>query len=212
MDFVRSVTDLADQAIAVPLICLVAAALLVQRRWALAGTWLLAMGAVSGSVLVLKVTASACGWRVPLLGPGQLDLHSPSGHTAAAAAIAGGLAALIIPGHRRVVLAVSFAAGLVIGTSRLLLGVHSVAEVITGGIIGMSGALLLSYLFGRVRFRAAPVLLAVLLAVVVFHGQHLPAEAVIQGRGAMLLRTMLPVCVLPAATESAIQQPSRHPV
>ena len=147
------ITDFADQAVLLPLVATVTLVLLLQRRWRLAGAWATAIVCVLGTLLVLKLATFACGWRVPLLGPGGIDLRSPSGHTGAAAVTFGGLAGLAAArsrfGVRMAVVIAAAAAGLVIGITRVLLGAHSVAEVVLAFGIGMAGAGLFAWLAGR---------------------------------------------------------------
>ena len=168
---VNFVTDFADEAVVLPLALAVSVALLVLgwRRGAVA--WLLAVGGTLVLVLVLKLAGWACG--PPLL-------RTPSGHVAAAAVVCGGLALIVVRRdrpHRALLIAVLAAA--VVGTSRLLLGAHSLPEVLLGGAIGTAGASLLARLAGpppqglRARWVAA-VVVAVL---VLFHGTRLPAES-----------------------------------
>lgn len=167
-------TDFADQAVVLPLVGAVALALAVLGWWRGAAAWLVAVGATFGTVLALKLGLLACG---PVFGP--FGLHSPSGHTAAAAMVAGGLAA-ILTGWPRAALVAALAAAVVIGVSRVLLGFHSVPEVVTGGFVGCLGAVGLAYLAGRPRVRRPARLLASAGVVAVFfHGVRLPAEAAI---------------------------------
>jgi membrane-associated phospholipid phosphatase len=168
--YVNFLTDFADEAVVLPLALAVGVALLVLgwRRGAMA--WLVAVGGTLALVLVLKLAGWACG--PPLL-------RTPSGHAAAAAVVCGGLALIMIRRDRpRRALLIAVLAAAVVGTSRLLLGAHSLPEVLLGGAIGIAGASLLARLAGpppqglRARWVAA-VAVAVL---VVFHGTRLPAE------------------------------------
>lgn len=171
MDFL---TDFADQAVMLPLEVAVAIVLLGLgwRRGALA--WLGAIGATYGIVLLLKLGLLACG---PVFGPWAL--RSPSGHTATAAVVVGGLVALLAGRLLSVVLA-SVLAALLIGLSRLELGVHSLPEVAVGAVVGLAGAAALSWLAGRPpRARPLPLLAVAVLVAVLLHGMHLPAEAAI---------------------------------
>ena len=163
-------TSFADQAVVLPLILAVGVVLAVLgwRRGALA--WVGTIGVTFGLVLGLKLLAFACG--PPLL-------RSPSGHTAAAAIVAGGLAAALgwAPGWRAVLVWASIG-GALIGASRLLLGVHTVPEVLVGGAIGVTGALILARLAGDPppRARLSWLLAVVLGVIVLFHGWRLDAE------------------------------------
>jgi membrane-associated phospholipid phosphatase len=181
-------TDFADQAVILPLVVAVAIALASQgwRRGAL--VWLGVSGATLGAMLLLKLVFLACTpWFAPL------EISSPSGHVAAATVVAGGLAALFL---RRwaVILPVAAFAALVIGVSRLALGMHSLPEVLLGGVVGLAGAFVLLRLAGPPpALRPARLLVAVVLVAVVFHGLHLPAEAAIRHTAFQAAR-MLSVC------------------
>jgi membrane-associated phospholipid phosphatase len=174
------VTDFADQAVVLPLAAAAAILLAVGgwRRGALA--WLLVMTGVLGSLMAMKLVASACGHLLPVAG-----FHSPSGHTASAAMVYGGLPAIVLrpfSGRVRWALLLALAAAACIGASRLLLHVHTVAEVLAGGAVGVAGAVVLSWLAGRrppeLGFRQ--MVIAGSLIIVLLHGFRLPAEAAIQ--------------------------------
>lgn len=176
----HSVTDFADQAVVLPLAVVIGVAMLAAgwRRGAVA--WVVAIGGMLGVMLVLKLWAGACG--PVLVGD---DLQSPSGHTASAAAIyGGGLALLIRRTLPRVPVAFVCAAALAIGigATRVLLGAHSVLEVVIGGCVGVATATLLARAAGPMppRFRSLPAAGAVLATLLVFHGLHMPAEAAIR--------------------------------
>jgi membrane-associated phospholipid phosphatase len=167
-------TDFADQAVVLPIVAAVAIVLAAQgwRRGALA--WLGVIGVTFGIVLILKLGFLACG---PVFGP--WGLRSPSGHTAAASVVAGGLV-VALAGRHWAVLLVAVAAALAIGTSRLELGFHSLPEVAAGAAIGLMGAVALSHLAGRPpRTRPVSLLAVAGVVAVLLHGMHLPAEAAI---------------------------------
>ncbi len=164
------VTNFADQAVILPLVLAIGCTLaaLGWVRGALA--WVLAVSAILALMLSLKLVAFACG---------PPELRSPSGHTAAAAVVLGGLA--VVLGHGRRGRAVLLAAGLgcvLIGISRLILGVHTAPEVAVGGTVGIGGALALRWLAGTPPRGLRPGWLAAVAVtvVVLFHGWHLDAE------------------------------------
>lgn len=172
---VRFLTDFADQAVILPLVLAVAIALASQgwRRGAL--VWLCMVGATFALMLALKVAFLAC---TPLFGP--MDIRSPSGHVAAATVVAGGLAALLT-GRRASILPVAAFAAVIIGISRLILGVHSLPEVALGAMVGLGGAAGLMHLAGpSPRLKLAPLVAVIVLVAALFHGLHLPAEAAIR--------------------------------
>lgn len=182
------VTDLADQAVILPVIVGVAVtvAVLGWPRGALA--WVAATGAAFGLMLLLKLVFLGCG---SLLGFTRIS--SPSGHACAAALVTGGLVAMFVASRSWVVVA-AIVAGIIIGTTRVILGAHSTEEVILGGAVGVAGALLLHAIAGpRPPLRLLPI--AVVVAVIVFamHGTRLPAEVTIR-QTATLIGRVIPAC------------------
>jgi membrane-associated phospholipid phosphatase len=181
-------TDFADQAVVLPLVFAIAVTLALQgwRRGAL--VWFVAIGATFAAMLALKVAFLACepishAW----------NLHSPSGHTAAAAVVAGGAAGLI---SRRVwfIAPLALLAALLFGLSRIVLGMHSGPEVLVGGAVGVAGGVALPVWAGPPPVLRLGQLAAVAFTViVVFHGVHLPAERFIRG-GAHRIGLLLPFC------------------
>ncbi len=177
-------TDFGDQAVILPVMLLVAAvlALLGWRRGALA--WMVGVSGTLGVMLVLKLLFSACGDLLP-----DVDIHSPSGHTAAAAVTYGGLVALL-GASGGTTLATALAVAIVFGISRVALGVHTPPEVLLGGAVGLAGVALLVRLAGRppaVRRRLNTGLAAAcVVGFLLFHGAHVRAETAI-GRLAQLL-------------------------
>ncbi len=186
----HTLTDFADQAVILPLAAGVLATLLLLgwRRAALA--WCVVIGGMLLTMLGLKLVFAAC---VAGIGPDGREhgLANPSGHTAAAAAVYGGAVGLLargtllrrLPGGRmsglwEAGLAAVLLAGL-IGTSRVWLGMHTVPDVMAGGLIGIASAVLLARLAGPPPLPPARrrLLLAPLVAVpLLLHGLHLNAE------------------------------------
>lgn len=184
----RYLTDFADQAVILPLVLAVAIALAVQgwRRGAV--VWLLVVGGTFFATLMGKLTFLSCS---PVFGP--LDIHSPSGHTAAATVVAGGLAVMLTR-RQASILPAALIAGAVIGLSRLVLGAHSLPEVCVGAAIGLLGAVTLMRLSGRPpRLQPAPLVGVIALVALLFHGLHLPAEAAIR-HTASKMAYFIPAC------------------
>jgi len=173
---VHFLTDFADQAVILPMVLAVSGVLAAQGWRRGAAAWLAALAGTFASMLALKLAFLACS---PVFGPA--DMHSPSGHVAAATVVAGGLAALLLRG-RASVLPVAALAGAVIGVSRVALGMHSVPEVVLGALVGLAGAAVLAWLAGPPPpgLRIGRLVGVVGLVAVLFHGVHLPAEAAIR--------------------------------
>jgi membrane-associated phospholipid phosphatase len=186
---VTFITDLADQAVVLPLVLAIAIALLGQGWRRGAAAWTTAIVATFAGLLVLKLTFLACSHTF-----GTPDIRTPSGHVAAATVVTGGLAALLLR-RRASVLPVALLAAMVVGVSRLVLGAHSLPEVVLGAVVGLAGASALPLLAGRPPpgFDVRKVALIVVGTVVVFHGLHFPAEAHIRAT-AHRFAQMLSVC------------------
>jgi membrane-associated phospholipid phosphatase len=181
----RFITDFADQFVVLPLAAVVALALLAGGWRRGAAVWTATVGGALGLMLVLKLVFAACGHL--LLGP---MLHSPSGHTASAAVVYGGLVTLLTRHTRSRILfagltALGFAAA--IGLSRLELRVHTILEVIAGGAVGVTATIIMARLAGPPPrgWHPAPVCLAGALVLAIFHGRQLPAEVEIDAFAAL---------------------------
>ncbi|WP_428486111.1 phosphatase PAP2 family protein [Rhodopila sp.] len=171
----RYLTDFADQAVILPVVLAVAVTLALQgwRRGAI--TWLVVVMGTFAATLCAKLMFLSCS---PLFGP--MDVQSPSGHVAAATVVTGGLAAMLTR-RRDSIIPAALVAAVVIGLSRLLLGMHSLPEVIIGALIGLAGAAALMRFAGRPpALRLSPLIAVVVIVATVLHGLHLPAEAAIR--------------------------------
>jgi membrane-associated phospholipid phosphatase len=180
----RFLTDFADQAVVLPLIAAVAMGLGVLGWHRGAVAWLLAICSSFAAVLALKLALITCGPAV-----GIPALRSPSGHAAAAAVLAGGLA-VVLGQHIRTVLALASLAALLVGATRIGLGLHTVPEAVLGGALGVCGSLGFARLAGvppvlRLRW----LLLIVAGVALLLHGRHLDAETRIRAAA-----FGLPVC------------------
>jgi membrane-associated phospholipid phosphatase len=183
---VTFLTDFADQAVLLPLALVVALCLGISGWWRGAAAWLLGVGATLTLMLLFKIAFIACG-------PADDVLRSPSGHTAAAAVVCGGLAT-VLGVSRRLTVPVAFLAALIIGGSRLALGAHTPLETLVGGATGIGGAWLIARSAGPApAFRRGRVAIAAILVVVVLHGARMPAEAHIRGL-AWRVGLLLPAC------------------
>jgi len=190
-DFINAVgvTNFGDQALVLPLAVAIALvfALSGWRRGALA--WTSAIGGTLAVILLLKLYFFACHVSR------EASFGNPSGHTAAAAAVYGGLAATIVRSirdDRRWALVCAITIGIflaaVIGVTRLILDMHSIAEVVAGGAIGVGGAVSFVLLAGSPSHavRIERVVAAGLLAAVMLYGYRLSAEPAIKSIAAGL--------------------------
>jgi membrane-associated phospholipid phosphatase len=186
MEILRFITDFADQAVILALAAAATLGLALAgwRRGALA--WALVVGATLGLILGAKLLTYACGGHLPP----AWHLRSPSGHTGSAGVVAGGLVGLLTAARHRVALglAAALAASLLIGATRLALGVHTGADVLAGAASALLGTASLLRLAGPrpARLRHLPAILALLLLTAfVQHGARLDAEARIRAQAGL---------------------------
>jgi len=178
--FLIFLTDFADLATILPLAVAVALCLagIGWRRGALA--WLAAVPGSLATALLLKILILS---HPGLLGGGSL--RNPSGHATAAAVVYGGLVALFagsLAWRMAVGLLAAAGAGLLIGLTRVLLGWHSVPDVLMGAAVGIGGVVALARLAGPRPPQARMFGLVIVLVAVVmaFHGHRLAAEETIR--------------------------------
>jgi hypothetical protein len=199
----RFLTDFADQAVILPVLVAVTLtlALFGWRRGAAA--WVVVGGGTLAVVLVLKLAFIACGRLIP-----EFHLHTPSGHTAAAAMVLGGLVGLSNRVRDRAGLALltALSAAAISGFTRLALGEHTLPEVIVGGIVGSFGAWMLVSLAGPAPdgLRTRKLLAVLMVIVVLFHGFHLPAEARIHRAGVLLRIWPLSACRIDPSGQTSL--------
>jgi membrane-associated phospholipid phosphatase len=195
MTFMAFLTDFADQGVILPVVLAVGLVLALYGRWRAALLWLAVIGATFAVVVALKFGFIGCGSVFD-----RYALRSPSGHTAAAAVVAGGLAGLFTP-RRAIVLTVATLAAAVIGMSRIALNMHSPPEVVLGAAIGILGAAVLPYVLPTVSSKPPVAALAIaVLVAVLLHGRRLPAEPVIE-RAAYAAMRFIPACRVDVGSE-----------
>jgi membrane-associated phospholipid phosphatase len=174
---IRFITDFGDEAVLLPIVLMVAVGLLSSGWTRGACAWLAATAAMIATVLGLKIAFAACGGWVAESG-----ISNPSGHTAAAAAIYGGLAAMVMDRMAFLVaLLPAVAIGAIIGATRVALAEHSWPDVWLGLGVGLVAAAGTRLLAGPPparpwKRRAATVVLA---AALLLHGARLNAETTI---------------------------------
>lgn len=177
-------TDFADGAVMFPLGIVTGLTLLALRQRRAATGWTIVIGSVWATMLILKFVGYIIQDLLPASPLSIIDLVTPSGHVASATVIYGGLVGLVLwrPGtlkFRTLFAAAAVAAG--IGVTRVMLGEHSVSEVVIAAGVGITGAYWLTRLAGVSVDRRArlPLLAVVTVVIVVRHGGHLGWEQTI---------------------------------
>ena len=190
-------TDFADQAVILPL-ALAMAVLLTACGWGRgAMAWIACVGATLALTGFAKLLLAACG---PVqVGAG---LRSPSGHTAAATIVYGGLLCLgwrrAHPASAWLAVVAALAVSVAIGLTRVALDAHTLPDVLAGGMVGGLGLAALLALAGPPPQRLRPAWLAIVVVAVAIltHGLHVRAEPAI-GEVARRLAALLPGCAAP---------------
>lgn len=134
-----TISLLGSMAVMAPAGIVIAAWLVAGRRWRLALDWCLLFGA--GMALVVATKVAFIGWGI---GVGAVELAGFSGHAMRAGAIfpVAFYVALKNAGARwrQAGVALGVLCAVLVGISRLVLHVHSVSEVLTGGLLGLAVA------------------------------------------------------------------------
>lgn len=148
-----TLTRLGEAQILLPAM-LVGVAAVGRAGWPAVARWVVLVGGAAGLTLVTKL--AFIGWGV---GWAWADFTGVSGHTLFATAVLPPLALLLSEGRAAAVRIALVALGVglagAVGVSRVLLGAHSVSEVLAGWALGGAAAALawpgLSRLIGRVE-------------------------------------------------------------
>ena len=172
----QALTDLADLAVLLPL-CLCVAAWLWAGLWPRgAWLWLAGMAAVLALMLAAKLALLGCA------RPGAA-LASPSGHTAAATYVYGGMAALAWRLRLAPAVALGAALAALFGLSRIAVHAHSLAEITVGGAVGLMVLLAMLWAAGLVPggLRPMRLLFCAVPLVALLHGARLNMEPRLRG-------------------------------
>jgi len=180
-----SLTNLADLAVVLPLAIAILLWLLVMRSAWAAIWWSIVVAICIGGTAVLKIYFFAC--------PPIADLHSPSGHTSLGTLVYGAVimftAAETQGWQRRAVTAFGTLFILSIAISRVLLHAHTMVEILSGLLIGGVALAIFTkaYLSHHpVRVWLQPLVLAVVIILIIFHGHELRAEEFLDNVSAYL--------------------------
>ena len=184
MRLVYIVTGLGDSALLLPGSVALLGYLLWRRQARVALAWLAALALCLGLTALAKVAFLACGEHLP-----GLRMDSPSGH-ASFSAVFYGACAVVAAFHRPRLQRIAIHAAaimlvLAIGASRVVIGVHSPEEVLSGLLIGglcVQAFALAGVPAERKPIRIAPLalVLALIALPVVATGRHVSAEAFLE--------------------------------
>ena len=178
------ISDFADQAVLTPIELAVCVALFLFGRTRDAIVWSCVVAGGVFVICVLKLWCERCGI------PSHRVLYSPSGHTFGGTLVYGGLLALFCR-QKWVVLTGSIFLAVLFGATRIALGVHTIAETVVGGLVGLLGVGVLYALLKRsssppsLRVKAVTLMIVAALGFSL-HGYRLGVEGWLQ-RTALVL-------------------------
>lgn len=157
---------------------LLAAWVLVRHPQArsLALWWMALLGAAI--VLTTASKLAFIGWGI---GSAELDFTGISGHAMFASAVYPLLLGTVVaarapPAGRRIAVAAGFVLGVLVGVSRVVIGVHSVSEVVLGLLLGGLVSVLALALAHLPRVRIGPAIPIVVVLFVALMPAHAPAS------------------------------------
>ncbi|MNN39106.1 PAP2 superfamily protein [compost metagenome] len=160
MDIWNAITRLGDSSLLLPVAVFIFFWLLLRREKAKAGVWLLLFGLAASLVVASKLAFMGWGIGIP-----EWDFTGISGHSMMAASVLPVLAALLSRSRRLALVLASLGAllAVLVGASRIAIGVHSPAEVYAGLAVGLMAS---ASCLALVRFslpQLPPLLLGVVL-------------------------------------------------
>ena len=175
----RFITDFADQGVILPVMATAGLVMALCGWWRGAAVWTGTVSLVLAVMLLLKIAGLYYAWLA------HAPIISPSGHVAAACVVYGGL--LLMLGQRWFARFPAFmpvpllGMALAIGLTRLSLHAHTLFEVVTGGIVGCAGGILIGRQCGPVPQPLWVYLLPCVGCIAwLFYGHHLAIEGTIR--------------------------------
>ncbi|PZP55868.1 MAG: hypothetical protein DI586_05555 [Micavibrio aeruginosavorus] len=183
-DILSFIADFGDSAVIIALVLSSSCYLMYRKHYNSAQALVTTLLAVSGIIALLKLAFIACGHNI-------FDIRSPSGHAALSISVYGMFAIIFyrhFTGILRIIIPIFLVAlSLIIAASRVINELHSLNEVIFGGLVGLavlSGvwhwflkAKPLAIADYKLRFKTAAVIAAIMIVVALLvHGTRLPAE------------------------------------
>ncbi len=176
-------TDFADGAVMFPLGVAIAVALVILRQRRAALAWSIAIGCVWATMLVFKLAGYMIEGLLPASPLSMIDLVTPSGHVASATVVYGGLIGLLLWRPDTLVVRTLLATTVIavgMGVTRVMMGAHSIAEVLTGAAVGIVGVYWMTAAGVQVERRARlPLVIVAAFVMINRYGNHLGWEQTI---------------------------------
>jgi membrane-associated phospholipid phosphatase len=176
---VVSVTGFGDIAVLMPLAAIILVWLLLTRSFHSAAWWVISVLVCSIVIFILKLVFYRC--------PPIAQLHSPSGHTSLSMLVYGAITLVTATETKGLLQKVMLFGGtcliLAIAVSRLILQVHSLAEVGMGLVIGAASLVLFCRSYRQLEGGTGWVILLVAASATltaVLHGRIFDAQTIVQ--------------------------------
>lgn len=174
------ITNFGDSSVMLPCALLIALWLLAGLSARAALLWLLLFGAASLSVALSKIAFFGWGLGIP-----HLDFTGFSGHSMLVGSVMPILGWLLASRARLTAAALGAVCALLIAISRVVLGYHSVSEVVTGLPIGYAASASLLWLLRGQEVVLKPRQAALgasllLLPLLLLHGTNAPTQRVLE--------------------------------
>src|ERR1700691_4225212 len=132
LSIIKFVSDFGDLAVLLPIAAAIQVWLLrAPEARRVAAIWAISLFFCCGATALLKIYFSACPYG---------GINSPSGHAALSVFVYGGLSVVGARAHRIlkfILLAAGVGLAVAILATRVILGAHTVAEVLIGSVIGL---------------------------------------------------------------------------
>ena len=184
MAIIQYLTNLGDLAVLLPLSALVLAWLLFRPRWDAAFWWVLSVALCSAATAILKIFNNAC--------PDAISANT-SGHTSLSLLVYGAIFLLVSARYgkwqRAILASAGIALALAIAVSRVLVGAHSITEVVIGMTIGSASLAIFLIGFRRtfpVELPIWPLAVPAILVVLLLNGHQLETADIFQSFGGYL--------------------------
>ncbi len=178
-----SITVFGDSAVLIPCAALMLLWLLVSPGTrGLAWRWCALVLGIAGLVAASKLVFMAWGWGIR-----RLDFIGLSGHSAMAALVWPALLTLVFGDASRrwrwMAMAGGLLLALLVAVSRLMLHVHSAAEVVSGFLVGAVAALFFLFRYGKrwhLPRRGWLLAMSVALVLPLVYGHRFPTERILR--------------------------------
>ncbi len=180
-------TNLGDLAVLLPLSAVMLVWLLLWPRWDAARWWVLSVAFCVGATSILKIYYNACP---------EILSSNPSGHTGLSVLVYGAIFVLVSARTKTwqkiALISVGIALAIGIAITRVLIGAHSIPEVVIGIAVGAISLAIFVFGFRRSTPAALPswsLAVPAMLVILLLNGHQLQFEDIFHFLGVYLHKT-----------------------